>query len=104
MKDERGLRELLPACWETKGAAQPGGIFVASEEKLYVALRTDLQTIFPHQLVYHEHAHALMRLNFRELPFWLSEGLAEIFGNSVISSRQVTMGLHRRNPLHRTAV
>jgi tetratricopeptide (TPR) repeat protein len=92
VKNERGLRELLPAYWETKGRAQPAGIFVPGEEKLYVALRTDTQGEFPYQVVYHEYAHALLRLNFRDLPAWLDEGLAEIFGNSLISNREVTMG------------
>lgn len=92
VKNENGLKELLPAYWETKGRMKPAGVFVPGQEKLYVALRTDTQGEYPYEIVYHEYAHALMRLNFRDLPTWLSEGLAELFGNSLINSREVTMG------------
>ncbi len=92
VKNEKELRELLPGFWEKKGQTQPVGIFVPGQEKLYVALRTDVRGEFPFQIIYHEYAHALMRLNFRDLPTWLSEGMAEIFGNSLISNREVTMG------------
>ena len=92
VKNEKELRELLPGFWEKKGQTQPVGIFVPGQEKLYVALRTDVRGEFPFQVIYHEYAHALMRLNFRDLPTWLSEGMAEIFGNSLISNREVTMG------------
>lgn len=92
VKNEKELRELLPGYWEKKGQSHPAGIFVPGQEKLYVALRTDIRSEFPFQIIYHEYAHALMRLNFRDLPTWLSEGLAEIFGNSLISNREVTMG------------
>ena len=92
VKNEKDLRALLPGFWEKKGQSHPAGIFVPGQEKLYVALRTDTQGEFPFQVIYHEYAHALMRMNFRDLPAWLSEGLAEIFGHSLISSREVTMG------------
>jgi len=92
VKDEKALKELLPAYWETKGRSKVAGVFVPGQEKLYVALMTETHGEFPYQVVYHEYAHALMRLNFRNLPAWLDEGLAEIFGNSLFSSREVTMG------------
>ncbi|MBI3404654.1 MAG: hypothetical protein HY046_04280, partial [Acidobacteria bacterium] len=54
VKNEKALKELLPEYWETKGHTHPAGVFIGGEEKLYIALRTDVQGDFPYQVIYHE--------------------------------------------------
>jgi hypothetical protein len=41
VKDEKSLREILPEFW-AKGHSHPGGIFMSSMNKHFIALRTDL--------------------------------------------------------------
>jgi tetratricopeptide (TPR) repeat protein len=98
VKNEDSLKILLPAYWETKGHAHPAGIYVPGEDRHFVAVRTDLGGDNPYEVVYHEYTHAIMNLNYRELPVWLGEGLAELFGNSVIRDKDVQIG--KANPYH----
>lgn len=91
VKNEDSLKLLLPAFWD-KGHAHPAGIFVPGEEQDFVAVRTDIGGDMPYEVVYHEYTHAIMNRNFRGLPIWLGEGLAEFFGNSVIRDKEVEIG------------
>jgi tetratricopeptide (TPR) repeat protein len=92
VKNEDSLKVLLPAYWEVKGRAHPAGFYIGGEDRSYVALQTDVQTENPYQVVYHEYTHAIIHLNFRILPVWFNEGLAEYFGNSVIQDKYVEVG------------
>jgi Tfp pilus assembly protein PilF len=92
VKNEDSLKTLIPVYWESKWHFHPDGIYVAGEDRHYVAVRTDVQTENPYQIVYHEYTHAIMDLNFRGLPVWLNEGLAEFYGNSVIRDKDVEIG------------
>ena len=92
VKNEDSLRVLLPAYWETKGHVHPAGLYAPGEERHFVALRTDTEGENPYEVVYHEYTHAIINLNFRDPPVWLGEGLAELFGNSQIQSKEVHVG------------
>ncbi|MGB7436540.1 MAG: DUF1570 domain-containing protein [Candidatus Acidiferrum sp.] len=92
VKNEDSLKTLIPAYWESKGRAHPQGIYMPGEDRHYVAVRTDVETENPYQIVYHEYTHAIMNLNFRGLPVWLNEGLAEFFANSNIREKDVEIG------------
>lgn len=92
VKNEDSLKLLLPGYWETKGHAHPDGLYAPGEERHFVALRTNVESDNPYQVVYHEYTHALMNLNFRDLPIWFGEGLAEFYGNSTIHEKDVEIG------------
>jgi len=92
VRNEESLKNMLPAYWESKGRAHPSGIYVSGEERHFVAVRTNLEGENPYEVVYHEYTHAIMELNFRVLPVWLGEGLAEYFGNSSIRENEVDIG------------
>jgi Tfp pilus assembly protein PilF len=92
VKNEDSLKALIPAYWESKGHLRPAGIYAPGEERHYVAVRTDVATENPYEIVYHEYTHAIMNLNFRGLPVWLNEGFAEFYGNSVIRDKDVEIG------------
>ncbi len=98
VKNEDSLKALIPVYWEGKGRAHPAGLYIPGEERHYVALQTDRETDNPYQIVYHEYTHAIMNLNFRALPVWLNEGLAEFYGNSVIQEKNVEIG--KPSPYH----
>jgi tetratricopeptide (TPR) repeat protein len=91
-KNENGLKVLLPGYWEQKGSVHPAGAYILGEEKHYVALRLDTEGENPFHVLYHEYTHAILHLNFPPLPLWLDEGLAEFFGNTVITDEQVDLG------------
>ena len=91
-KNEDTLKLLLPGYWEVKGRLHPAGIFSPGEARHYVAVRTNVETDNPYEVVYHEYTHAIMNLNFQGLPIWLGEGLAEYFGNSTIHEKEVEIG------------
>jgi len=98
VKNEDTLKLLLPAYWETKGRLHPAGIFMPGEARHYVAVRTNIEADNPYEVVYHEYTHAIMNLNFRGLPVWLGEGLAEYFANSAIHDKEVEIG--KISPYH----
>lgn len=98
-KNENSLKALLPAYWEVKGHVHPSGIYVAGPEKHYVALRLDTNEENPFHAVYHEYTHALVNLNFRGLPVWLNEGLAEFYANTVFRDKDVMLGHFDTNHL-----
>jgi len=92
VKNEDNLKVLLPGFWEVKGHTHPAGIYVPGEARHTVAVRIDIQAENPYEVVYHEYTHAILDLNFRDLPLWLNEGLAEFFGNSTIEDKTVEVG------------
>ncbi len=92
VKNEESLKLLLPEYWETKGHTHPAGIYVPGEAEHFVAVRTDTHGENPYEIVYHEYTHALLHLNFRDLPVWLDEGIAEYLGNTEIREKSVLIG------------
>lgn len=92
LKDEESMRALIPEYWATKGSVHPAGVFFAGTDKHYVILRTDSPGENPFQVLYHEYVHMLVDLNYRSLPLWLNEGLADFYGNSVLGEKEVGLG------------
>jgi Flp pilus assembly protein TadD len=91
-KNENTMKLFLPEEWEVKGHIRHAGIYQQGEDKDYVLLRLDTEGENPFHTLYHEYTHALLRLNFRSLPIWLNEGLAEFFGNSTLGDKEVKTG------------
>jgi tetratricopeptide (TPR) repeat protein len=98
VKNEDSLKSLLPGYWEQKGRIHPQGIYVPGEDRHFVAVQTNVETENPYQIVYHEYTHAIINLNFRGLPVWLNEGLAEFYANSMILDKEVEVG--KASPYH----
>jgi tetratricopeptide (TPR) repeat protein len=94
VKDERSLRALLPEYW-VKGHSHPAGIFFSRFNQFYAAIQLDAQGDNPYEALYHEYYHSLTMPYFPGLPVWLSEGLAEFFGNTRITDKQAEMGQPR---------
>jgi tetratricopeptide (TPR) repeat protein len=100
VRDEDELGTLLPAFWEAKGTFRPAGLFVSAPDRNWVAVRMDAARLRegdaagdnPYLVVFHEYVHVALRTNFRALPAWLSEGLAEFWGNATIEGDRVYEG------------
>ena len=92
VRDEEDLKALLPGFWEKEGRKHPSGIFVSGPEKDYVALRLDAPGASPYETIFHEYIHGILRANFRRLPLWLNEGLAEVFAHSSFERDEARLG------------
>ena len=95
-KDEATFKPFLPEGYQPKGSAQLAGLYVGGPEKNYVALRLDVsldrEAIEPFEPVYHEYVHYFMRRTISQLPLWLTEGLAEFYGNIRQDGKYVMVG------------
>jgi Tfp pilus assembly protein PilF len=92
LKDEKSLSELLPEYW-TKGHMHPSGVFTYRMYQYYAAVNLEAQGTNPFATMYHEYYHSLTMPYFSELPIWLSEGLADFFGQSQVNGNIATMGV-----------
>jgi tetratricopeptide (TPR) repeat protein len=106
-EDEASTRKLVPGFWERSGP-KPAGEFFHGWEKEFAMVRldvigsdrTDPDTF---AVVYHEYVHSLLHLNFRWLPTWLDEGLAEYYGFTRFENEHTYIGAPPRN-VHRIEV
>jgi tetratricopeptide (TPR) repeat protein len=91
MHDEHSMKEVAPALFRGKGA-KPAGVFEHGWEKQFAVVSLDQDVPGAYQVVYHEYVHSLLHTNFRWLPTWLDEGLAEFYGNTRFDSKKIYIG------------
>lgn len=91
-KNENTMKLLIPEDWAAKGHVHHAGMYQQGEDKHYVIMRLDAEGDNPYHTLYHEYTHALLHLNFGDLPLWLDEGLAEFFGNSTLGAKESRVG------------
>lgn len=99
-RDETTMKMLAPEEWEGEGHVRPAGLFHSDGEKDYVVMRLDAQGTSAFHTIYHEYTHALLHMNYSRVPLWLNEGLAEFFGNSTLTARDVTTGAADKTHLY----
>ena len=92
-KDEDTLRQLLPEYWATKGHAHPSGIFINSLYQMSVAVQLSGMGENPYEAINHEYYHSLTVPYFPRLTVWISEGMADFYGNSTIGDKTATLGM-----------
>jgi tetratricopeptide (TPR) repeat protein len=90
-RDENTAKKLAPQLWKVKGA-KPAGYFHHGWEKQFAMVRLDTIAPDAYQVVYHEYVHAVLHINFRWLPVWLDEGMAEFFGNTRFEHDKIYVG------------
>ena len=78
-----------------------GGFYHPSYDKNFAVIRTDIRGTGPlgNHTLDHEYTHAYFRYNFRGLPLWLDEGLAEYYGNTSIESKEAGVGMPNETQL-----
>jgi tetratricopeptide (TPR) repeat protein len=91
VKDEDSMKTLLPEYW-VKGHAHPAGIFLDNMSQYFAAIQLDAPGSNPYNTIYHEYFHSLTAPYYPNLPVWVSEGLAEFYGNTQIGDSEVGMG------------
>ena len=91
VKDEDSVRSLLPEYW-VKGHAHPAGMFLDNLNQYFAVIQLDAPGSNPYNTIYHEYFHSLTSPYYPNLPVWVSEGLAEFYGNTQIGDSEVGMG------------
>ena len=90
-RDEYSMKAMAPAFWKGPGP-KPAGLFQHGWERQYAVIRLDQDIPGRHNVVYHEYVHTLLHANFRWLPTWLDEGLAEFYGNTHFEQTKMYVG------------
>jgi Tfp pilus assembly protein PilF len=90
-QDENTAKKLAPQVWKAKGA-KPAGYFHHGWEKQFAMVRLDAIAPDAYQVVYHEYVHTILHANFRWLPVWLDEGMAEFYGNTRFQQGKIFIG------------
>jgi tetratricopeptide (TPR) repeat protein len=96
-RDEYTMKMLLPQAFKAGVGSQIGGQFVRGWERNYALVRMDYMIsdrINPdtYSTVYHEYIHTLLHANFRWLPTWLDEGLAEFYAYTRFEGDKMYIG------------
>jgi tetratricopeptide (TPR) repeat protein len=101
LKNEDSLKLLIPSYGQNSKAMHVAGFYHPFYDKNFAVIRTDVSGTGPlgFRSLYHEYTHAFFRYNFRGLPLWLDEGLAELYGNTSIEGKQARVGLPNNNQL-----
>jgi tetratricopeptide (TPR) repeat protein len=101
LKNEDSLKLLIPSYGQNSKAMHLAGFYQPFYDKNFAVVRTDVSGNGPlsFRSLYHEYTHAFFRYNFRGLPLWLDEGLAELYGNTSIEGKQASVGLPNDNQL-----
>lgn len=95
LKNEDSLKLLIPSYGQNSKAMHIAGYYQLAYDKNFAVIRTDVSGTGPlsFRSLYHEYTHAFFRYNYRGLPLWLDEGLAELYGNTSIEGKQARVGL-----------
>jgi tetratricopeptide (TPR) repeat protein len=100
-EDESSTKKLVPEFWQHSGP-KPAGMYFHAWEKEYALVRLDVINSDRSDpdtfgVVYHEYVHSLLHLNFRWLPTWLDEGLAEFYGFTRFEGSHTYIGAPPKN-------
>jgi tetratricopeptide (TPR) repeat protein len=98
--DEGSTKRLVPEYWKAIKGPKPVGLFHHGWEKTFAVVRLDdLRAEAQSQVasdayntIYHEYTHSLLHANFRGLPMWVDEGVAEFFGYTRFQRDKIYVG------------
>ena len=93
-RDAASMRALLGQPLRSKWAGSaygPAGLYITGEETDYAIVEMDER--HTQLIATHEYIHKLLHLNFRRLPTWLDEGLAEFFATSNSDGQRIILGV-----------
>ncbi|HWY22878.1 MAG TPA: DUF1570 domain-containing protein [Candidatus Acidoferrum sp.] len=96
-RDEETMKMLLPQWFNARVGSQIAGQFQKGWEREYALIRLDVVTSDRRNpdtfaTVYHEYVHTLLHANFRGLPTWLDEGLAEFYAYTRFEGDKMYIG------------
>jgi tetratricopeptide (TPR) repeat protein len=92
VQTENDMKALAPAMWKNHKGPLPAGLFQNGWEKQFAIVRLDQDIPGAYNVVYHEYVHTLLHSNFRWLPTWLDEGLADFYGSTRFEGKKSYIG------------
>ena len=92
VQTENDMKAMAPAMWKNHRGPLPAGLFQHGWEKQFAIVRLDQDVRGAYSVVYHEYVHTLLHSNFRWLPTWLDEGLADFYGNTRFEGKKSYVG------------
>jgi tetratricopeptide (TPR) repeat protein len=92
VQTEYDMKSLSPALWKNHKGPLPAGLFQHGWEKQFAIVRLDQDLPGAYNVVYHEYVHTLLHSNFRWLPTWLDEGLADFYGSTRFEGKKSYIG------------
>ena len=110
-RDHPSFTEFAPRDRRGKRQLNIGGYFSDAPDRKYLVLPVFGDRRVTYETVFHEYTHYVVSRNFRDVPLWLSEGLAEFYSTfelddegratvgKVPSSRVWTLSTERLRPL-----
>ncbi len=90
---------LEPTIWLQKGAGERTGMLYRGSDKDYILILLNSGGAHPYRVVYHEFSHLVLEDNYRSIPLWLNEGLAQFYSAMRFSGLTVRMGLPSREAI-----
>ena len=97
-KDERSMRMLAPQYWEGRGGGvKPTSVFLTAPDAHYISVRTDQQVdnidTNPYRSSYWSYVALTLTSSIpHDLPLWYYRGLAEVFSNTIVRTKDVLVG------------
>jgi len=92
--DKKTFQALEPAAYLARGQMKLAGLFLRTPDKNYILLNLDAESEqHPYATIYHEYTHIQFRNDLAWIPIWINEGLAELFQNTEIHSKDVQLGM-----------
>jgi tetratricopeptide (TPR) repeat protein len=97
LKNEGTLRRWAPGYFEVKGGIDVVSGSAFGADRSYLLLRTDYRPanmeVTPNYNLYRAYVGVLLASSFeRRLPLWLSNGLAELLGNTSVRDTEILVG------------
>ena len=85
-RNDEGFRPFKPRV-RGKISDNVAGYFMGRPHVNYIVMAPTGQREFTSRVIFHEYTHYLISLNFKRLPLWLNEGLAEFYSTFSGSER-----------------
>jgi TPR repeat protein len=97
LKNEGTMRRWAPGYFEVKGGIDVVSGWTSAADRVYLLLRTDDRPanveVAPNYNLYRAYLNILLSGSFeRRLPLWLSNGLAEVLGNTSVRDTEILVG------------
>src|SRR5208282_3774880 len=101
LRNEDSLKIFLPSYGTNPNAKKIAGLFMARPDMNFALVRMDAASTAGNEYhtLYHEYTHSILRMNFRGLPLWLDEGLAEFYGSTQFDNHNASFGMADANLL-----
>lgn len=101
LRNEDSLKIFIPNYGINSKVTKLAGLYSGHTDMNFALVRTDVSGSAENEYhsLYHEYTHSILHMNFRGMPLWLDEGLAEFYGNTKFYGKEAAIGLVERNQL-----